>query len=297
MATDIKAIIAGLATSEAPDSASLRRSSIENAQALERAPERRPSGGAGETIQTFETVLLSSLVDDPEMSQADFEFMQEALTFAYSRDFLDERSTDHHRAKMIFQMACEQDWRSDEWTRHLRSFIQRFEWATFTPAEFFKGGRVGLHDYLWYCKRIEESPANAGLIGAYRVPGRAKPMYGWKADVGDRLPLFTPPDLKALGPGTGHAPREERPAGGIPADMREPWDATKRVLVAEGEILALVQQRNRAYSDTEMYRKRAEAAEEQARALQKRVRVLTDRLARHEKRPAGEAQHATDGAR
>jgi hypothetical protein len=64
----------------------------------------------------------------------------------------------------------------------------------------------------------------------------------------------------------------------MPADVRESWDATKRVLAAEGKADELTRQRNQAWRDCEMYRKMAEVTRAELREAQKMIARLEGQL-------------------
>lgn len=138
------------------------------------------------------------VADEAPMDANDLDAMLKQLSATFSHDHFEEKSLHGKRAIMTFQKAHADGWTKPEFRRRLDTFLRTQKFLTWTVADFFECSRAHVYPYSWYCQQVAPptgTAANEPLIGKYRIPGVDKPVFGWKAEVGDRLAVWEPENV------------------------------------------------------------------------------------------------------
>lgn len=84
----------------------------------------------------------------------------------------------------------------------LDRFLESCRFPTWTIADFLAASRPKVYPHAWYVRQITGPPEgdgsldNAALIGCYRAPDVDHPVFGWKDQIGTRLPAWTREDVR-----------------------------------------------------------------------------------------------------
>lgn len=163
-------------------------------------------------------VLLSTVANRPAMDLQDLDHLCAQLTAAYRTSYYNPDSTEFAIAKMLFDMAVEDGYSSDEFRKALTRFLKANRWPTWTPADFFLAERPKVYPYSWV---MEQLPADREAIEGYEVPGVPVAMWGFKHEVGDSLKVW---NRDAPVPAPGAAVALETPPA--PVESIEPETVT-----------------------------------------------------------------------
>ena len=115
------------------------------------------------------------------------------------------------KVRLLWEMLRKRGWTDEQFAAGLDRFLASVRFATWTPADFFGGeekaeGKVRVYPYSWYMEQLQANRLNSEAIGVYRVEGYDKPVWGWRHEVGDRLPEWewrpAAPQLPAGNPRT-----------------------------------------------------------------------------------------------
>lgn len=71
------------------------------------------------------------------------------LSIAYNIDFLDKKSVEFMKAKMIYQYALEDNYSINEFTAMIKSFIKNNKWHNFSVADVLRYDRPKLYNESW----------------------------------------------------------------------------------------------------------------------------------------------------
>jgi hypothetical protein len=117
------------------------------------------------------------------------------LSSAYRGDYYDQTSADFQAVQGLIRLAIDDGYGPSEFLAQVKRMIKQQEWATWTPAHFFKL-RIQLHPYPWYLERIAETKANASLIDCYQLADGSH-GWGWRNEIRNLLPLYRPNEKPA----------------------------------------------------------------------------------------------------
>lgn len=120
----------------------------------------------------------------------DLDFALQEISDGYGVNAYEEDSAEFRRVSQIVRFATEDGMTGDEFRARLTRLVKKQEWATWTTAHFFNQETPKLYPYAWYTERVNENRANSKAIAGYRVAGHDKPLWGWRHEVVDLLPLF-----------------------------------------------------------------------------------------------------------
>jgi len=124
----------------------------------------------------------------------DLDYALRQVSRAYRVDAYDEESPEFSLIGLLQTQAVADGMTGQEFRARIDRLVKTQKFPTWTPADFFEQNTPKLHPYSWFVERIAENRANKDAIAGYRVAGYNKPLFGWKCEVGDLLPLFVAPD-------------------------------------------------------------------------------------------------------
>lgn len=133
-----------------------------------------------------------------------------------------EPTPDVLKVRLLWEMLRKRSWTDADFAVALDRFLATVRFATWTPADFFGGNgdsdgvRPKVYPHSWYLAQVQANKMNAEAIGIYRVDGHNKPVWGWKHEVGAKLPVweYHPPTGN---PHTQDAPELAAPKQGVPS--------------------------------------------------------------------------------
>jgi hypothetical protein len=139
---------------------------------------------------------LATLIDEPLLSDRVFAegMVRVGQNFGINSAGRDPETgrwtNDAEKARLLQAQLRTLGWTDGDFLTALQDFLLRCEFRTWTIAEFLKSARPKVYPYSWYLEQVREGKDDQ--VGRYRAPGIEKPVFGWKHEVGDRLPVFTP---------------------------------------------------------------------------------------------------------
>jgi len=131
-----------------------------------------------------------------------------------------EPTPDVLKVRVLWEMIRKRGWSDADFSAALERFIATVRFPTWTPADFIGdvagGTDVKVYPHSWYLEQVQANKMNAEAIGIYRVDGHNKPVWGWKHEVGAKLPVweYHPPTGN---PHTQDAPELAAPKQGVPS--------------------------------------------------------------------------------
>lgn len=145
-------------------------------------------------------IELSLVLPSEPLSQAVFAAGVAKVGSIFGIDYVGrggEPTPDVLKVRMLWEMLRKRQWTDAEFTAALDRFLETVRFPTWTPADFFgaeKGSaaelRPKVYPHSWYLAQIHANKLNADAIGTYRIEGHDKPVWGWKHEIGDRLPVW-----------------------------------------------------------------------------------------------------------
>lgn len=125
-----------------------------------------------------------------------------------------EPTADKVKALALWDILRADGWTNQQFKDQQRWFVKRVKFPNWSIAEFFGESGNGadstarVYPHSWYLTQIQANKLNAQAIGTYRVEGYDKPVWGWKHEVGSKLPAWSP--------ATPEPPRPEPPRPELP---------------------------------------------------------------------------------
>lgn len=112
-----------------------------------------------------------------------------------AKDARGNPTADHAKALTLLEELRRKGWTDGDFATALDPFLMTCKFPTWTIADFMTE-RPKVYPWSWYNER---TPAERELIGAYALDGHTKPVFGWRHEVGDRLPVWVaPPQIREL---------------------------------------------------------------------------------------------------
>jgi hypothetical protein len=144
----------------------------------------RASGVWTETTGLSREYELGKLLPAELVSWEDFLPVVAKMSASFGVDYTRERTPDALKIQDLYLELRRQGWTRKELEERTADFLNTVRFPTWTRADFMSAPRVKVYPRSWY---LERTPEERLQIGAYRIPGLPKVVYGWLWEIGDKL--------------------------------------------------------------------------------------------------------------
>lgn len=169
-------------------------------------------------------VSLSAAIGDEPVGFDDLTWFAGQLTLAFKIRYLQPDTVENARCLQVWELAKKQGLTRPEFQAAVEMFLATKPFPNWAPADVLLAKRPKVYPHVWYTDQIEKNRSSADAIGCFDLKGA--PVWGWKHEVGERLPVWTVEKASTrgeLGDGRPH----------MEPDTKETFDAMMKRLRQE----------------------------------------------------------------